>query len=63
MIQINLEKVFRNKYYDDILKITDILSDEYDKIDELANNEKNYYAILIKIVMNKNTVILYLKII
>ena len=42
MIQINLERVFRNKYYDDILKITDILSDEYDKLEELANNEKDY---------------------
>ena len=45
MIQINLERVFRNKYYDDILKITDILSDEYDEIEELSSNEKDYCAI------------------
>jgi hypothetical protein len=59
MIQINLEKVFRNKYYDDILKITDILSDEYDKIDELANNEKNYYAINALLANNNTTKINY----
>lgn len=45
MIQINLERVFRNKYYDDILKITDILSDEYDEIEELSSNEEDYCAI------------------
>lgn len=59
MIQINLERVFRNKYYDDILKITDILSDEYDKIDELANNEKNYYAINTLLANNNTTKINY----
>ena len=59
MIQINLERVFRNKYYDDILKITDILSDEYDKIEELANNEKDYSAINELLVENNTTAINY----
>lgn len=59
MIQINLERVFRNKYYDDILKITDILSDEYDIVEELANNEKNYYAINELLIYNNTTKINY----
>ena len=59
MIQINLERVFRNKYYDDILKIIDILSDEYDKIEELANNEKDYSAINELLVENNTTAINY----
>ena len=59
MIQINLERVFRNKYYDDILKITDILSDEYDKIEELANKEKDYCAINELLADNNTTAINY----
>ena len=59
MIQINLERVFRKKYYDDILKITDILSDEYDKIEELANNEKDYCAINKLLAENNTTKINY----
>ena len=59
MIQINLERVFRNKYYDDILKITDILSDEYDKLEELANNEKDYCAINELLADNNTTAINY----
>lgn len=55
MIQINLERVFRNKYYDDILKITDIISDEYEIVEELANNEKNYCAIN-ELLANNNTI-------
>ena len=59
IIQINLERVFRNKYYDDILKITDILSDEYDKVEELANNEKDYCAINELLADNNTTNINY----
>lgn len=59
IIQINLERVFRNKYYDDILKITDILSDEYDSIEELANNEKDYCAINELLADNNTTNINY----
>ena len=59
MIKINLESVFRNKYYDDILKITDILSDEYDIVEELANNEKNYCAINELLTYNNTTKINY----
>lgn len=59
IIQINLERVFRNKYYDDILKITDILSDEYDKVEELANNEKDYCAINELLADNNTTRINY----
>lgn len=59
MIQINLERVFRNKYYNDILKITDILSDKYDKVEELANNEKNYCAINESLTYNNTTKINY----
>lgn len=55
MIQINLERVFRNKYYDDILKITDIISDEYEIVEELANNEKNYCATN-ELLANNNTI-------
>lgn len=55
MIQINLERVFRNKYYDGILKITDIISDEYEIVEELANNEKNYCAIN-ELLANNNTI-------
>ena len=59
IIQINLERVFRNKYYDDILKITDILSDEYNKVEELANNEKDYCAINELLADNNTTKINY----
>ena len=59
MIQINLERVFIKKYYDDILKMTDILSDEYDKIEELANNEKDYCAINELLADNNTTKINY----
>ena len=59
MIQINLERVFRNKYYDDILKITDILSDEYDEIEELSSNEKDYCAINELLADNNTTKINY----
>lgn len=59
IIQINLERVFRNKYYDDILKITDILSDKYDKVEELENNENNYCAINELLADNNTTKINY----
>lgn len=59
IIQINLERVFRNKYYDDILKITDILSDEYDIVEELANSEKDYCAINELLADNNTTRINY----
>ena len=59
ILQINLERVFNNTYYSDILKITDILDDEYDRIEELANNEKDYYAINELLVGNNTTVINY----
>ena len=59
MIQINLERVFRNTYYNEILKITDILSDEYDEIDELAKNEKDYSSINKLLVENNTTTINY----
>ena len=59
MIQINLEKVFRNAYYNEILKITDILSDEFDEIEELAKNEKDYSAINELLVENNTTTINY----
>ena len=59
MIPINLERVFRKKYYDDTLKITDILSDEYDKMEELANNEKDYCAINELLADNNTTKINY----
>lgn len=59
IIQINLERVFRNKYYDDILKITDIISDEYDSVEELANNEKDYCAINEFLANNNTTKINY----
>lgn len=59
MIQINLERVFRNKYYNDILKITDKLSDEYDKVKELTKNEKDYCAIDELLTYNNTTKINY----
>ena len=59
ILQINLERVFNNTYYSDILKITDILDDEYDRIEELANNEKDYSAINELLVGNNTTVINY----
>ena len=59
ILQINLERVFNNTYYSDILKITDILDDKYDRIEELANNEKDYSAINELLVGNNTTVINY----
>lgn len=59
ILQINLERIFNNTYYSDILKITDILDDEYDRIEELANNEKSYSAINELLVENNTTVINY----
>ena len=59
ILQINLERVFNNTYYSDILKITDILDDEYDKIEELSNNEKDYSAINELLVENNTTAINY----
>lgn len=59
MIQINLEQVFKNNYYNEILKVTDILSNEYDTIEELANNEKDYSAINILLAENNTTSINY----
>lgn len=59
MIQINLERVFKNNYYNEILKVTDILSDEYDTIEELANNEKDYSAINVLLSENNTTSINY----
>ena len=59
MIQINLEKVLRNTYYNEILKITDILSDKYDEIDELAKNEKDYSSINKLLVENNTTTVNY----
>ena len=41
MLQINLERVFKNTYYSDILKITDILDDDYDEIEKLAMETEN----------------------
>ena len=59
ILQINLERVFNNTYYSDILKITAILDGEYDRIEELANNEKDYSAINELLVGNNTTVINY----
>lgn len=59
MIQINLERLFINTYYNEFLKITDILSDEYDEIDELAKNEKDYSSINKLLVENNTTTINY----
>lgn len=59
ILQINLERIFNNTYYSDILKITDILDDEYDRIEELANNEKSYSAINELLIENNTTVINY----
>lgn len=59
ILQINLERVFNNTYYSDILKITDILDDEYDRLEELANNEKDYSAINELLIGNNTTVIDY----
>ena len=58
MLQINLERAFNNTYCD-ILKITDIIDDEYDRIEELANNEKGCFAINKLLVENNTTVINY----
>lgn len=59
MLQINLERVFNNTYYSDILKITDILDDDYDEIEKLADEEKNYSAINELLVENNSTTINY----
>jgi hypothetical protein len=59
IIQINLERVFNNTYYNDILKITDVLDDDYDEIEKLANEEKNYSAINKLLVENNSTSINY----
>ena len=58
-MQINLERVFNNTYYSDILKITDILDDKYNKIEELANNEKVYSSINELLIENNTTSINY----
>lgn len=44
-VQSNLELIFENTYYNEILKYTDILSDNYDIIEKLANEEKDYSAL------------------
>lgn len=59
MLQINLERIFNNNYYNDILKITDILDEDYDKIEKLAYEEKNYSAINELLVENNSTTINY----
>lgn len=59
MLQINLERVFNNTYYSDILKITDILDDYYDEIEKLADEEENYSAINELLVENNSTTINY----
>lgn len=59
MLQINLERIFNNSYYNDILKITDILDEDYDKIEKLAYEEKNYSAINELLVENNSTTINY----
>lgn len=59
MLQINLERVFNNTYYSDILKITDILDDDYDEIEKLADEEENYSAINELLVENNSTTINY----
>ena len=59
MLQINLERIFNNSYYNDILKITNILDEDYDKIEELAYEEKNYSAINELLVENNSTTINY----
>lgn len=59
MLQINLERIFNNSYYNDILKITEILDENYDKIEKLAYEEKNYSAINELLVENNSTTINY----
>ncbi len=59
MLQINLERVFKNTYYSDILKITDILDDDYDEIEKLADEEENYSSINELLVENNSTTINY----
>lgn len=59
MLQINLERVFNNTYYSDILKITDILDDDYGEIEKLADEEENYSAINELLVENNSTTINY----
>lgn len=59
MLQINIERVFYNTYYSDILKITDILDDDYDEIEKLADEEENYSAINELLVENNSTTINY----
>lgn len=59
LLQINLERVFNNTYYSDILKITDILDDYYDEIEKLADEEENYSAINELLVENNSTKINY----
>lgn len=44
-VQNTLELIFDNTYYNEILKYTDILSANYDIIEKLANEEKNYSAL------------------
>lgn len=59
MLQINLERVFNNSYYNDILKVIEILDDDYDKIEKFANDEKNYSAINKLLIENNSTTINY----
>lgn len=59
MLQINLERIFNNSYYNDILKITNILDEDYDKIEKLAYEEKSHSAINELLVENNSTIINY----
>lgn len=59
MLQINLERIFNNSYYNDILKITNILDEDYDKIEKFAYEEKNYSTINELLVENNSTTINY----
>ena len=44
-VQNTLELIFENTYYSEILKYTDILNDNYDIIEKLATEEKDYSAL------------------
>lgn len=54
-VQNTLELIFENTYYNEILKYTDILSDNYDIIEKLANEEKDYFGLNKFLVENNST--------
>ena len=53
-IEIVLELILKNEYYNEVLKNTNVLADDYDTIKKLASEEKDY-STLNKVLCENNS--------